>query len=55
MSQKYVNDELVENYYIDGFKWRAVPLASAAFTGQSHVAEYLLSRGAFTNFKDRLK
>ena len=55
MSQKYINEQLVENWYLTGFKWRAVPLARAAFSGQSHVAEYLLSRGTFTNYEDSLK
>ena len=55
MSQKHINEQLVENWYLTGFKWRAVPLARAAFSGQSHVAEYLLSRGAFTNYEDSLK
>ena len=55
MSQKHINEQLVENWYKTGFKWRAVPLAREAFSGQSHMAEYLLSRGAFTNYEDSLK
>ena len=55
MSQKHINEQLVEDWYQTGFKWRAVPLARAAFSGQSRMAGYLLSRGAFPNYEDSLK
>ncbi len=55
MSQKHINEELIEIMDKEGHNWKAVPLARAAFAGQSHMAEYLLTRGAFTDYVDSHK
>ncbi len=51
LPQRYVNRELLDRLE-KGKEWRAVPLARAAFAGQTHVAEYFISLNAIVDFED---
>ena len=58
MSQKHINEQLIENWYSTGFKWRAVPLANyedslkltplhyACLGAQVNTLQYLTAEGA---------